>query len=346
MKRIACALCFSVLVTAIFLSVQGKVAAESVADFYKKKPVTLVVTYGPGGGTDTAARIMASEWRNVTGGRMIIRNITGAGGIRGMNHMFRAKPDGRTLGYTDSASSLLGAVFFETPGIQFDARKFVYLAINAVVPNGIGISPRLSANSIQDLQKIEGLKFGSHAVDSQAACSALTIEIFGLKNARIVTGFGGMEEEGLALARGEIDAYSNSMHSMTDHIDKKFVKRVVLVYSDKRSSWFPDTPLPTELAELTPEQKRMFTIVASLKSAKPIFAPPGLSRDKTDFLRDAFSKIFNAKGYNEKMKVRFPIMGSDFYLSPAEWSKTVEEALSIPRTERDAFINVVKKYAM
>ena len=333
-----------VLVAVVVFGTYGIATAESAADFYKKQTVTFIITYGPGGGTDVGGRIIAKHWKKLTGGKMVIRNLTGAGGIRAMNYIYRAKPDGKMLGYTDSASSLLGPVFFKTPGIKFDATKFTYLAGNAVTPNGIGISSRLAADSIEDLQKMSGLKFGAHGIDAQAANCALVIKLFGLKDAKIVVGYGGMEEEGLALARGEINAYSNSMHSVNDHIDKNFVKKLVLVTAYERDPMFPDTPTIPEKKKLTPQEKKMFDMVFACKASKPIFAPPGLSKDKADYLSEVFQKLFKMDSYREMMKVRFPIMGPAFHFTGEEWLNLVKETLSIPAKERDDFIELVKGY--
>jgi tripartite-type tricarboxylate transporter receptor subunit TctC len=319
-------------------------SSESAKDFYQKNMVSLVVTYGPGGGTDASARIMAANWKTVTGGTMMVKNVTGAGGIVGMNQVYSSKPDGLTLGYTDSASSLLGPVFFKNPGIRFDATKFVYLAANAIQPNGLGIAKGLAAESIEDLQKMTGLKFGSHGIDAQAAGSAMMIELFGLKDARIVGGYSGMEEEGLALARGEVDAYSNSMGSMDDHVKKGFVKKVVLVYGYKRNPWFPDAPLPMELVKFTREQDMLYRILFACRAAKPIFAPPGLPKDKTDFLRRAFERLFGLQTYLNQMKVRYPIIDPEFHMTGKGWAKMTEEVLAYPETEREKFIAIVNKY--
>jgi len=345
MKRIIGGLLGMVFVTIVCLGFAGPAAPASVEDFYKKKTLTFIVTYAPGGGTDAAARVMSLQWPKVTGGKMVIRNMTGAGGMRAMNHIYKLKPDGLTLGYTDTSSTGLGPVLFKAPGIGYDITKFTYIAANVIMPNGIGLSPRLAAESIEDLQKMEGVKFGAHGIDIQAACAAVTIHLFGLKNARIVTGYGGMEETGLDLARGEIDAYSNSMQSITDHIKKKYVKKVILVYSRTRSPWFPDVPVPTERVKLTPEKESLYTVVVSAGSGKPIFAPPGLSKEKTEYLRGVFQKIFQMEDYRNRMKVRFPIMGPEFHATGEEYLKITKDALAMPEAERDKVIDLVKHYA-
>lgn len=58
-------------------------AAGAIADDYPKKPVSMIVAYSPGGGTDTAARIIANYMDKHLGQRLIIRNKPGAGGRLG-----------------------------------------------------------------------------------------------------------------------------------------------------------------------------------------------------------------------------------------------------------------------
>lgn len=317
---------------------------ESVKEFYQNNTVTFIVPYGTGGGTDACARIMAFNWKAVTGGTMMVKNVPGAAGFLGTNQIYNMKPDGLTLGYIDSATTLLGAILLKNPGIQFDATKFVYIGANAIQPNGIGIGKGLAAESIGDLQKMKGLKFGVLTVDAQAMGSAMTIELFGLKDGRIITGYNVMEEVGLACARGELDASSNSMASMADHVKKGFLKKVVLVYDYKRNPYFPDAPTPMELVKFTPEQEMLFKMVFACRAAKPIFTSPGLPKEKTDFLRDAFEKIFRLETYLNQMKVRWPIIDPGFHMTGEEWAKMTNEVMGFPAAERDKCIALVSKY--
>lgn len=346
MKRAISSLVVIVMVAGLLfvLGSAKPVAAESVADFYKNHTVTLLVTYPPGGGTDFGARIIAAYWNEVTGGTMIVKNMAGAGGMRATNHIYKLKPDGLVLGFTDTASTLLSPVIFKHPGIGYDAEKFTYLAATAIEPSGLGIAAGLPYNSIEDLQKVKGLKFGAHGIDGQAAGSALMIDLFNIQDAKIIPGYSGMSEEGLALARGEIDAYSNSMASMTDHIDKGFVKKAVLVYDRERSPWFPDTPTPVELVKLTPEQEQMFKILLACKSGKPIFAPPGLPEEKTQFLRTAFQEIFKIKPFVRQMKMRWKVMGPGFTMTGEKWAEMTKEVLAMPMDVRNKFVGLVEKY--
>ena len=61
------------------------------------KPVTIVVPFPPGGGTDTGARIVGQKLSAKWGQSVIIDNKGGAAGQLGADHVAKAKPDGYTL---------------------------------------------------------------------------------------------------------------------------------------------------------------------------------------------------------------------------------------------------------
>src|SRR6266540_3154879 len=70
---------------------------QTVADFYRGKTLTIVVGYGPGGGFDTTARVLAKHLGNHIPGNpsVIVENMDGAGSLIAANHLFNvAKPDG------------------------------------------------------------------------------------------------------------------------------------------------------------------------------------------------------------------------------------------------------------
>lgn len=67
------------------------------AQNYPSRPVTLVVPFAPGGLTDVPARVLAPIMQEKTGATFVVENKTGASGVVGATHVWRADPDGYTL---------------------------------------------------------------------------------------------------------------------------------------------------------------------------------------------------------------------------------------------------------
>ena len=86
---------FLVLVAVICLLTVPPTLGE--ATDYPKKPVTIIVTYGAGGGTDVIFRAAASVIHQYWGQPLIVVNKPGAGGTVGTSFASKAKPDGYTL---------------------------------------------------------------------------------------------------------------------------------------------------------------------------------------------------------------------------------------------------------
>src|SRR4029077_16273874 len=71
---------------------------------YPERPISLVVAYPPGGGTDLVARAIAPFLEKYLGGgaKMVVVNRAGAGGEVGMAALANAAPDGYTIGFVNT----------------------------------------------------------------------------------------------------------------------------------------------------------------------------------------------------------------------------------------------------
>ena len=67
------------------------------AQAYPTRPVSMIVPFPPGGGTDVAARIVGEHMTRTLGQQIVIQNLTGAGGTTGSTRAMRADPDGYTI---------------------------------------------------------------------------------------------------------------------------------------------------------------------------------------------------------------------------------------------------------
>jgi tripartite-type tricarboxylate transporter receptor subunit TctC len=108
MKRILCTL-LAVFVILVFGAV-GQVQAGG----YPDKPITVIVPFAPGGGTDTQARLLLKFVEEKLGNTMVIVNKPGAGGEIGMNQISNSPADGYTLGVIAYPDSFIRSVYMKT----------------------------------------------------------------------------------------------------------------------------------------------------------------------------------------------------------------------------------------
>ena len=103
-------------------------AASAQNNFYEGKTIRIIVGFSPGGGYDALARMLSRHMPKYIPGNptIVVENMTGAGSLLAANHIFNvAKPDGLTFGHFSGGfafNQVLGQ-----PGIEFDARKFVFV---------------------------------------------------------------------------------------------------------------------------------------------------------------------------------------------------------------------------
>ena len=85
-----------IFVAVVLAFILGSIDAAT-AQVYPSRPVTFIVPFAAGGPTDTVARIMADRMKTSLGQRVIVENVTGAGGSIGVGRVASATGDGYTL---------------------------------------------------------------------------------------------------------------------------------------------------------------------------------------------------------------------------------------------------------
>jgi len=131
---------FSVMIT---FSLQG--FAQSV---YPSKPVTLVIPFPPGGGTDSIARMIQPKLSELLGVSVVIDNKPGASGVIATNAVAKAPPDGYTLFLSWDTHSINPIVIKNLPYDTF--KDFVPITLLARLPLVMGASDKLGVKNIKD----------------------------------------------------------------------------------------------------------------------------------------------------------------------------------------------------
>jgi tripartite-type tricarboxylate transporter receptor subunit TctC len=115
---------------------------------YPDRPIHLVVPFGPGGGTDILARVVADHLGRALGASVVVENKPGAGGTIGTDFVAKSKADGYTLLMGTNATLALAPGLY--PKLQYDpARDFLPVASIASGPSILVVNPSLPVNDVK-----------------------------------------------------------------------------------------------------------------------------------------------------------------------------------------------------
>ena len=201
------------------------VPANSQAQFYKGKRITVLINYGAGGPTDVEGRLIARHLAGHIPGkpRVIAKNMPGAGGIVGSNFMGQvAKPDGMTVAiFTPPTMSQVLA----DPGLKVDFAKFIWLA-------GVGqpqvcymrkdAAPGIS--SVSDILKAKKFKAaGMRNTSSHDIRLRLSLDILGV-DYKYVTGYRGLAKVSAGVLQNETQYSCGSVPNYRSMVEPNLIK--------------------------------------------------------------------------------------------------------------------------
>jgi tripartite-type tricarboxylate transporter receptor subunit TctC len=132
---------------------------------YPSRPITLVVPFSAGGGTDIIARIVAERMSRTLGQQIIVENRPGAAGTIAMRQVARSAPDGYTLGQGNPSTLAVAPSMY--PNLGYDPRKdFAPVGLLGTTPLILVVHPSVPVQSVQELialakQEPGRLTFGS-----------------------------------------------------------------------------------------------------------------------------------------------------------------------------------------
>jgi tripartite-type tricarboxylate transporter receptor subunit TctC len=127
-------------------------AASTAFAQYPNKPVTIVVGFEPGGGTDTTARILQPVLGEQLGQQIVVENRAGAGGNIAVDHVAKAAPDGYTLVLANVGALAVNPHILKTP---YDPLKdLVPISMAAEFANVLVVQPSLNVKSVGDFVKL------------------------------------------------------------------------------------------------------------------------------------------------------------------------------------------------
>ncbi len=128
-------------------------AERASAQSYPTRPVTFVVPFAPGGGTELLARLLGQRLEQRLGKPFVIENRAGGGGVTGAVAVARAAPDGHTILMAPAPVMAINVTLHKT--LPYDPSvDFVPIALVVATPYVLVVTPSLPAQSVPDLIKL------------------------------------------------------------------------------------------------------------------------------------------------------------------------------------------------
>lgn len=216
---------------------------------WPSKPVTMIVPFPAGGGTDAFARPLSAQFSKTTGQTLVIDNRGGAGGTLGASIASKMQPDGYGLFMGAVHHAIAPAVY---PKLDYDIQKdFVPLMLLANAPQVVVVNPkRVTQPTIQEFiayakRNPAKMNYGSAGAGTS---HHLAGELFKQKTGTFIThipyrGAGPMLQD---LISGNVDVCFDGLGSSSAHIKGGRIKALMMAGA-KRNPAFPDVPCAAEV---------------------------------------------------------------------------------------------------
>ena len=288
--------------------------APAFAQAFPSRPVTLVVPFPPGGGTDTGARVIAEQLGKRWGQPVIVENKGGAAGQIGADYVAKSKADGYTLLLGNIGTQAINPSLYAK--LPYDADKaFAPVSLVAELPLAMMVNPAVPAKTAAEFIALSKSKPGQMSYSSSGAGSAphLAAEIFKDQTGTFVlhVPYRGGGPAIADLLAGHVQLSFMTVLEASGHI-KAGKLRALAVTGDKRVTAFPDVPT---LAEGVIPGFNAISWIGLL-------APAGTPQDVVDKIAADVRAVLA----DDAVKARFVALGGvPRAITPAEFSKLIAD---------------------
>jgi tripartite-type tricarboxylate transporter receptor subunit TctC len=265
-RTIVAGLCACVLGATLFYKAQSA-AAQTPAQGYPTRPITLIVPYPAGGGVDVMGRMVGQKLSAALGQQVVIENRGGAGGMIGTRDAARATPDGYTL-----VMLLTGISLGADPG--YDVNKdFAPIGLVASTPIIVVTHPSVEAKSLTDLIALAKKDPGKYSAGTPPAPTVnyFAAELFNMMAGTQITvvtykGTGPLTND---LLGGHVQIGFNTIPASVSNIAAGALHGIAVAAS-KRSAALPNVPTAAEAGLPGFEAVQYYGLAAPAGTPQPI----------------------------------------------------------------------------
>ena len=256
----------------------GSVSAQ---ENYPTGQIRWIVPFGPGGGYDAYSRAIGQYLpkhlpNDVS---IVVENRPGGGSRTGTINLWRADPDGYTLGMIDTFGNAAYQAAIEPSFDAYDIRKFSYFGTAAWEPYGFWTTWDSEYKTVEDLQNADQIRMASSGLGSAATNSGVVANSVMEIPASNVFGYEGTAESMTAVIRGDADIVPvNPSSARSAYEDKEL--RPIVVFDEKPIEWASESQAAGELG--------YDAVVSVGRFERALGAPPETGQDIIDTLEQAW----------------------------------------------------------
>ncbi|RDE10149.1 Bug family tripartite tricarboxylate transporter substrate binding protein [Pelagibacterium lacus] len=270
-------------------------AGAATAQDYPSKPITMIVPWGAGGGTDATARIIATLLEGELGVPVPVENRTGGSGVVGHSAIANAAPDGYTIGI---ATLEIGGMHYQ--GLtELDYTAFTPIGLYNSDPAAIFVRSDSAYEDVNALiEAVEASADREFKASGSAQGGVNHLAVAGMLNALEipVQRVAWVPSEGAApglqdLAAGGVDFVAASLPEARALMDAGRIKPLA-IFATERADAAPDLVTFEEATG----------VAFALGSWRGIAAPAGLDPEIARTLADAIGKVVEDPEYTQFME--------------------------------------------
>jgi tripartite-type tricarboxylate transporter receptor subunit TctC len=269
-------------------------AAQSPAEFYKGKTITIVLGHPPGGSYDLYARLAADHLkRHIPGNpNIIVQHRPGGGGVAAVRWFYAQAPrDGTMMGLF---AETIGHTQLLTPEQgKWKVEEMAY--IGSLTPSNAAFVVRKNAPATSvEAMRDKPITVACTGVNSQSYQYPAALKQLGGFKFNLVCGYPGSAEVMLAIHRAEADMFSGSWHvwRATQRQGLSDGSLIPIIQGGlKRTKDLANVPLMQELVTDERTKKILEFISAGSAIGRALIAPAGVPNDRIAALRTAFDQL-------------------------------------------------------
>ena len=310
----------------IFATAAMVVAGAAGAQSFPGRSVTLTVGFAPGGGTDTAARIIAQKLSENIGQPVVVENKTGAGGNIAAQHIATTPSDGYTIHLTSVGPMTVAPHLVKD--LTYDAKRDIApITMGVVFPNVIVVHSGVPAKTLAEFAALAKRKPGqlTYASSGVGGAGHLAGELFkeraGIDLLHVPYKGGGPAMTDLLGAR--IDMYVGVPSTVAPHVEAGKL-RALATTGAKRMPTMPNVPTIAESGYPGFEATNWYAFVAPGKTPKDLL--DFWNRELVKALNDAQVKVELAKHGLDPAPGTREELAQYMERESQKWGKVVREA--------------------